>query len=324
MKVSEDAPLVTLAVVTYNSSKTIIETLDSIKGQTYTNIELIISDDKSSDLTVEVCQAWLYENKERFKSTEIIEAVENTGTAGNANRALAKAKGVWIKFFAGDDILPPNSIEEYIKFSYNHPDMKAAFSDELDFLDRFDSNPICYHHLDLRYLAFGKYSSVKLQQKLFSKRVLGLGPTFFIRTEVIKNVGGYDERFPLIDDIPMYIRVLKAGVRIYRIPQALVYYRMSSDSISHIKSSNSYLLKLQLTMINDYKLLYFKEGHSIIWRMMVDFTLLLYKFIIVTGNNKDMLFCRIAYYTNRLLNPMDWYSRFTNLADKLFFFLKIY
>ena len=44
-----DHPLVSVVVITYNSSSTVIETLDSIKGQTYDNIELIISDDHSID-----------------------------------------------------------------------------------------------------------------------------------------------------------------------------------------------------------------------------------------------------------------------------------
>lgn len=324
MEVTNSAPLVTIAVVTYNSSKTIVETLESIRKQIYNKIELIISDDKSNDNTVQICRNWLNENKERFKNSLIVEVAANTGTAGNANRALSVANGQWIKFLAGDDVLPPNSIYEYINYSIKYPEMRAAFSDELDFLDNFENAPICYHPLDLCYLAFGKYSSLKLQLKLFSRRILGLGPTFFVATDVIKKVGGFDERFPLIDDVPMYIRILKSGVKIYRIPQALVYYRMSSSSVSHVKSSNSYLLKLQIIMINDYQLLYFKEGQSIIWKMMVNFTLLLYKFIILTGNNRKLPLCRIAYLFNKILNPMDWYSRFTNFADKLLYVFKLY
>ena len=58
-------PLVSV-VVTYNSSATVLETLDSIKNQTYKNIELIITDDFSKDDTVALCQSWVDTNKERF------------------------------------------------------------------------------------------------------------------------------------------------------------------------------------------------------------------------------------------------------------------
>ncbi|MDR0890977.1 MAG: glycosyltransferase [Endomicrobium sp.] len=52
----ENNPLVSVCVITYNSSKYVLETLESIKTQTYQNIELIVSDDCSTDDTVEVCE----------------------------------------------------------------------------------------------------------------------------------------------------------------------------------------------------------------------------------------------------------------------------
>jgi alpha-1,3-rhamnosyltransferase len=67
-----EQPLVSIVVITYNSSDYVLETLESAKDQTYKNIELIISDDCSTDNTVEICKNWLEENKERFKHTELI------------------------------------------------------------------------------------------------------------------------------------------------------------------------------------------------------------------------------------------------------------
>lgn len=52
-------PLVSVIVITYNSSKYVLETLNSVAAQTYDNIELIISDDCSKDNTVEICRNWL-------------------------------------------------------------------------------------------------------------------------------------------------------------------------------------------------------------------------------------------------------------------------
>ena len=61
-----NGPLITVAIVTYNSSEFIVETLESIKSQTYHNIELIISDDCSTDTTVELCSNWIKENATHF------------------------------------------------------------------------------------------------------------------------------------------------------------------------------------------------------------------------------------------------------------------
>lgn len=65
--------LVSICVLTYNSSEYIIETLDSIKNQNYQNIELIISDDCSFDNTVILCTQWINLNRDRFVRVELIE-----------------------------------------------------------------------------------------------------------------------------------------------------------------------------------------------------------------------------------------------------------
>ena len=81
-------PLVTVAVIAYNSSKTVVETLDSIKNQSYQNLELIVSDDGSTDDTVTVCENWIANHQARFIRTELITVAKNTGTSANINRAI--------------------------------------------------------------------------------------------------------------------------------------------------------------------------------------------------------------------------------------------
>lgn len=65
-------PLVSVSIITYNSSSTILETLDSIYSQSYQNIELIVSDDCSTDNTVEICKKWIDEHKDRFVRVELL------------------------------------------------------------------------------------------------------------------------------------------------------------------------------------------------------------------------------------------------------------
>ena len=122
-------PLISVCVISYNSSEYIVDVLESIKSQTYQNIELIVSDDKSPDNSVAVCKEWIEKNKDRFVRTEVIVPEKNTGTAGNYNRALFAAKGEWIKFVDADDLLFPNCLTDNVEFVENHPEANVVFSD---------------------------------------------------------------------------------------------------------------------------------------------------------------------------------------------------
>ena len=85
--------LVSIVVITYNSSKYVLETLESAKAQTYQNIELIITDDCSTDNTVAVCKEWLEKNEDRFVKAELVTSPCNTGVPANLNRGVKKAQG---------------------------------------------------------------------------------------------------------------------------------------------------------------------------------------------------------------------------------------
>ena len=111
-----DNPLVSVVVLTYNSSKTVLETLNSIAAQTYKNIELIISDDCSKDDTLKKCKKWELKNKQRFTQIIIIRSNQNTGTAANGNRGANAANGEWLKFIAADDVLLPNCVHSNIDY----------------------------------------------------------------------------------------------------------------------------------------------------------------------------------------------------------------
>ena len=72
-------PIVTVIVYSYNSSQYIFETLESIRNQTYPSLMLIISDDCSTDNTVEICKKWIDKNESRFIKTKLLTYEKNTG-----------------------------------------------------------------------------------------------------------------------------------------------------------------------------------------------------------------------------------------------------
>ena len=133
---NKNHPLVSVFVVTYNAGEYICETLDSIKSQTYDNIELIVSDDHSSDNTVSIVNEWVEKNKERFFRTEIMTVDHNTGVSANYNRAVRACRGEWVKNVDGDDLLTDDCIQLNINYVNEHQETKLVFSNAWIFKGR--------------------------------------------------------------------------------------------------------------------------------------------------------------------------------------------
>lgn len=225
-----NTPLVSVPVVTYNSAKTVIETLDSIAAQTYQNIELIVSDDCSTDNTVELCRAWIASHKDRFVRTELITSERNTGISGNGNRARSACKGQWIKGIAGDDIMLNDCIVSFLDYQTSHPDFTyifcrvRCFGKDAERVERMTQ----YFNYD-----FFSWTREEQMDYLTIEGNCIPAPGFFYHREAMDELGIYnDERVPQMEDRAKWINMLKKGVHFGFIDKELVLYRMSDNSLS--------------------------------------------------------------------------------------------
>lgn len=226
--------LVSIVVVTYNSSKYVLETLESAKAQTYQNIELIITDDCSTDNTVAICGEWLEKNKDRFVKAELLTSPCNTGVPANLNRGVRKAQGVWIKNIAGDDILVENSIEEFLK-NYKGNDLIVAgqcyrFQVCADGRKKIDKllYPLkntmnCY-----------QLSAEEQYRKFLLGNVFMCTATLMVKRELYEKAGFYDEKYKLMEDYPFLLKCLSKGYGIDFVPVVMAYYRCNCGSITSI------------------------------------------------------------------------------------------
>lgn len=248
-KIENCKPLVSVVIQTYNSSSTIIETLESVKLQTYDEIELLITDDLSQDNTIDICKEWLEVNKKRFQGYRIIETKENTGTAGNANRGVYNASGVWVKTLAGDDLLVPEAIDEYVRFV-------TSGSERIDFCVS-DVEPFSSEDLDLtnlrrtyEYYLKCEHESYKQQYNRIMRVGIFVGPGFFFSKEIYCKSGGCFEQYPFCEEWSLCYNVLKAGIRIVPFDKKLVKYRVSSSSLSHSEGKGLESYRCSLSRYN--------------------------------------------------------------------------
>ena len=107
--------LVSIIMPSYNTAKFIDETIESVLKQTYTNWELIIVDDCSTDSTDEVVKKYLSDSRIKYLKNE-----KNSGAALSRNKALREAKGKWIAFLDSDDLWEPDKLSKQIAFMKNN------------------------------------------------------------------------------------------------------------------------------------------------------------------------------------------------------------
>lgn len=225
-------PLISIIVITYNSSKYVLETLESTKNQTYQNIELIISDDCSTDNTIEICRNWLEINRERFIKTQLLTVKQNSGISPNCNRGLYATKGEWIKIIAGDDILMNNCITDFTNYCQQNNEIKIIFGR--------------IYYLQNKKLKEDEVKTIYSlpQKKQFINVLKGSGvpaqACFFNRNTLI-DLGGFDEKYKFIEDAPLWVKASEKGIYFHFIDKFVAKYRLHDNNISGLNRSSNFI-----------------------------------------------------------------------------------
>lgn len=120
MEVANETPLVSLLVYNYNYGRYLEECFDSILGQTYTNIELIFSDNASDDTSWEIACRYQRNNPGKMF---IARNKENLGTDANLRNCLSARRGSFYCVIGSDDVLDPNFVSYCVKAFHEEPDI---------------------------------------------------------------------------------------------------------------------------------------------------------------------------------------------------------
>ncbi len=114
-------PKISIITPAYNAERTILETIESVQNQTFSNFELIVINDGSKDRTLDLLQTI---KDERLK----IFSYENGGVAIARNRGLSHATGDFIAFIDADDLWTPDKLELQLAALQKHPEAGVAYS----------------------------------------------------------------------------------------------------------------------------------------------------------------------------------------------------
>ena len=117
-------PLVSILVITYNQENLILETVESCLRQTYENLEIVVSDDGSTDRTPEILREIKRRNPEMVR---LVLNQQNGGITANSNAGLAACSGEYIALMGGDDLLLPTKIASQVDAFQADPDLVLSY-----------------------------------------------------------------------------------------------------------------------------------------------------------------------------------------------------
>ena len=232
-------PMISVLVMTYQSEKTVLETLESVYDQTYQNIELIVTDDGSTDQTLSVANEWLDANCFRFVHAVLVPSPGgvNYGISHNANKGIAVANGQYIRLIAGDDTLTPDSIELCVFHAQNQQKdwvvgKVDVFGDSDQEWNATEGNSL----YDIQFRNLQKPISQQFKALIAENFFVAPGANFYSR-KMYDAIGGYDEHYQMLEDYPFFVRAYQLGYYPYVLDQLVGHYRIHGGSITHTQNS---------------------------------------------------------------------------------------
>lgn len=196
-------PLVSILCLCYNQSRFIVESLESLKTQTFSDYEIIICDDASKDNSVEVVDNWIEKNPQL--QIKFIKHEENKGICKSLNEVFKASSGKYIQMLALDDILLPDKLQRHISILDKSSDKEVmVFSDALIINNDSalqDKKFFALHHIDFHFESGNFYDRLIETNFIPAMSVL-------LKSEVIKNHVGWDENLTY-EDYDMWLRLSK-------------------------------------------------------------------------------------------------------------------
>jgi len=226
-------PLISVIALNHDQGKFLEETLESVRNQTYKNIELIICDDYSSDDSKIKINRWVDRNNYK---TKLIFNEQNLGVVKSSNRAIKEATGYYACFIACDDIMLPDKLTTLVKeFSSLDSSYMAIYTDAQLIDD--ESKPFS----DKSFMEHYRYVITPPTGIIFDELKKGdfiPWPSVLFKNEVFEKLGYFDENL-IIEDWDFLLRLSK-DYKIHYSPKSLVKYRFH---LGNIHSSKRYLLE---------------------------------------------------------------------------------
>lgn len=211
------SPIFSVVIPAYNLSEYIVETLESVFAQTFTDYEVILVNDGSPDTSI-------FEEKIKpFLSKIIYLKQENLGAAEARNTGILHSKSKYIAFLDGDDIWLPNYLEKQFEFIEKN-ELELAYCNALFFGEEF-------YKVKTYMEQSPSMGSVTPEKMIQAKINFITSGTVVLREKLLEN-GLFDKQFPRNEDYDLWFRLVKNGLKTHYQEEVLLKYRIRPGSLS--------------------------------------------------------------------------------------------
>lgn len=228
---SNNYPLVSVVIPSYNHEKFVHNCLDSVLNEDYPNKEIVIINDGSRDKTAQVIKDWIEKNGDKIPVKFINR--ENVGLCKTINQLLEMADGEYIVALASDDELKNNGILKRYAYLQENPGKKAVISDCIVIDDRGN---IIYNSLLTDYSGADKKNyrtDEGLKHEIITDFRL-LGPILMAKKDVFDEVGYFDETISQ-EDRDFYLKLVSRNLLGF-LDETVAGYRIHGHNTSRTSS----------------------------------------------------------------------------------------
>lgn len=207
-------PAITVLMPAYNAERYIAEAIESVLQQTFTDFELLIVNDGSTDHTVNIIRSF---NDDRITLIN----QENKGVSEALNTGLKQAKATYIARFDADDICYPDRLTKQYEFLIANPEYILVGSD-VDYI--LEDGEFLFHFKCIAH------THDEVADKLYFYCPF-IHPVLMYRKDAIMAVGGYSTHAHNFEDYLLWTNVIPKG-KACNLPEALIKYRLNPSSVT--------------------------------------------------------------------------------------------
>lgn len=224
-------PLISVCMPSYNHRNFIGEAIESVLSQTYTNFELIISDNASTDDSVEVIKSY-NDSRIRLNHND-----SNIMVYQNVNRCMMRSNGELIAVLHSDDKYEPDFFQEIVNAYEKYPD-KSVFITGVNFWHSEENRTIPWQC----YKTGGIKPKAEVMLRLAHINNIGNGVNVVFHKNCLATVGMFSNKYSYSADYDLWLRLAEKYDFVY-IPKILAHYRIHNYNLSHLVNKNLSLFK---------------------------------------------------------------------------------